>query len=325
MRLTPLFLLVFLTFCIQPAEENKNQGIRIIIDTDANNELDDQHALAYALLRPDLFDIEGITVNNTINGGGIEGHILEAGRILAFCKKSDEVPVLKGASGNYTEIEPFLSDSIFDGHEAVDFIIEKASEPITVIALGKLTNIALALKKDPSIIQNLRIIWLGSNYPFPGEYNFDNDRLSVNPVILSGARLEIALVMNGMDYGTEAVTVPIAVVEEKLRGKGYRIQPSIEGRNGGFFHCFGDYAIDLWNHIDLYGESRSRSLFDLAAVSVTAHPHWAKQYETEAPLWNEDLKTWQQDSLNPHKIILWQYFEKDSILNDFFNSMDTGN
>ena len=40
---------------------NSSEKIPVIFDTDANNELDDQHALAYLLFNADVFDIKGIT------------------------------------------------------------------------------------------------------------------------------------------------------------------------------------------------------------------------------------------------------------------------
>ena len=55
--------------------------IRVLLDTDANNELDDQHAIAYMLMNRDVFDIEGITVNRTRNGGDVSQHAAEAERI----------------------------------------------------------------------------------------------------------------------------------------------------------------------------------------------------------------------------------------------------
>ena len=38
------------------------------LDTDANNELDDQHAIAYLLANENYFDVEGMTVNTTTDG-----------------------------------------------------------------------------------------------------------------------------------------------------------------------------------------------------------------------------------------------------------------
>jgi hypothetical protein len=45
---------------------SESERIRVILDTDANNELDDQHAIAYLLFNGDYFDVEGITVNKTL-------------------------------------------------------------------------------------------------------------------------------------------------------------------------------------------------------------------------------------------------------------------
>jgi len=76
---------------------------------------------------------------------------------------------------------------MFDGHEAVDFIIEQAmkerDQKLVLLPVGKLTNIALALLKEPAIAGRIRIVWLGSNYPEPGEHNQDWDISSMNYVL----------------------------------------------------------------------------------------------------------------------------------------------
>ena len=56
--------------------------IPVLFDTDANNELDDQHALAYLLFNGETFNVRGVTVNATFSGGEIEEHYREAERIL---------------------------------------------------------------------------------------------------------------------------------------------------------------------------------------------------------------------------------------------------
>ena len=58
--------LLFLCMCLSVAQAEE---IRVILDTDANNELDDQHAIAYMLFNGDTFHVEAITVNRTRNGG----------------------------------------------------------------------------------------------------------------------------------------------------------------------------------------------------------------------------------------------------------------
>ncbi len=68
---------------------------------------------------------------------------------------------------------------------------------LVLIPIGKITNIALAFKKDPSIVEKVRVVWLGSNWPGPGEYNMDNDTSAVNPVIESGVEMWICTVAGG--------------------------------------------------------------------------------------------------------------------------------
>lgn len=89
--------------------------IRVIFDTDANNELDDQHALAYLLMNGDIFDLLGVTVNATFNGGDIEGHYQEAERILQLSNRKDSIPLLRGADKGFAEISEGFDPDAFDG------------------------------------------------------------------------------------------------------------------------------------------------------------------------------------------------------------------
>jgi inosine-uridine nucleoside N-ribohydrolase len=205
-----LFVLILLSACcVSTARDAGDDGpdkIRIILDTDANNELDDQHAIAYMLFNGDKFDVEGITVNRTSGGGGINKHVAEAKRIVRLCASHPQVKVYKGASGNYDEILPHIAEPEYDGSEAVDFIIDRAkaddTRELVLMPIGKLTNITLALKKDPSIAKKVRIVWLGTNYPEPGEYNFDNDIPALDPIIESEVPFEMAMVRYGKPSGT---------------------------------------------------------------------------------------------------------------------------
>ena len=192
---TALFLVALFSFSgCKPGNNDQDlktkdslQLIQVIFDTDANNEVDDQHALAYLMLNDTTFNILGVTVNATQNGGNIDNHYKEAERVINICGKKGKFPLLKGANGNFDNIVQDLSNPEFDGHMAVNFIIseakkERASE-LVLIPVGKLTNIALALKKAPEIAQKIRIVWLGSNYPEPGEYNQDNDIPAMNYIL----------------------------------------------------------------------------------------------------------------------------------------------
>jgi purine nucleosidase len=324
-------LFVFLLFsgvsCTMSSKEKdhsmEKKKIKILIDTDTNNELDDQHALAYAFLNGKFFDVVGITVNNTINGEGIQGHYDEALRIIRLFNLEEKMPLKKGAVGTFKEIAPHISEPGFDGHEAVDFIIAEAKkstrEKLVLLPVGKLTNIALALLKAPEIKDHIRIVWLGSNYPGPGEYNLENDTTAVNPVIETGVDFEMVTVRYGMPSGTAAVTVTREEIKSHVAGKGLEAKTPVEGRHGATFTRFGNYSLNLFEHAELYGDPPSRALFDMAAVAIVKNPEWAEKKQIPAPkLSGTD---WIDQPENATKIIIWENFNRNDIVNDFFATL----
>src|SRR5262249_24738173 len=146
----------------------------------------DQHAIAYMLFNADRWIIDGVTTNRTQSGGDITMHTAEARRVVALCASDATVKVYSGANGNFDAIKGTIGGATYDGKEAVDFIISRArmrtpQDKLLLIPTGKLTNVALALMKDPTIAANMRVVWLGSNWPTnTTEYNEVNDLSSVN-------------------------------------------------------------------------------------------------------------------------------------------------
>jgi hypothetical protein len=306
-----------------PVRED-GRKLRVLVDTDANNELDDQHALAYLLFNGRAFDVEGITVNTTRGGGDISQQVAEARRVLTLCTLQDKVPLKAGANGSFTEIRPHLGKSSFDGADAVNFIIERAhaaaDSKLVLLPIGKLTNIALALVKDPSIASKVRIVWLGSNYPDKGEYNQENDLDAVRYVLSVDVPFEIVTVRYGKGTGTDAVRVTRDEIGKRMRGKGPRAASPVTGRHGGTFTTFGDYSVNLFAHIELDGTPPSRALFDMAAAAILKNPAWARREEIPAPrLVGEHYAP---STNNARRIAVWTHFDDDAILADFFATMD---
>jgi len=298
-----------------------NQKTTIIFDTDANNELDDQHALAYLLFNQDHFQIEGVTVNATRSGGNMDKQYEEAERIMKLCQ-ADSIPLLKGADSSFTAILPTIDSTDFDGKLAVDFMIKSAHrsrlDKLVLIAVGKLTNVALAVAKDSTIVSKIRLVWLGSNYPEPGEYNQDNDTAAMNYLLNTPIDFEMVTVRYGKPSGTDAVKITQEEVNKKMPGLGPKIKIPVIGRHGGSFDCFGDYSVDLFKHIDYHGTPPSRALFDMAAVAIVKNPAWAQRQEISSPLYINNQ--WVERPSNPRKIKIWENFNTPAILSDFFNS-----
>lgn len=309
---------------IENTSETSSPKIKVIFDTDANNELDDQFAIAYMLFNGAVFDVKGITVNATRNDTNVQGHYDEAERIMQLCNLKGVVPLLKGAEGNFKEITEDFNPAAYDGQDGVDFILNETLKDSTIIvAVGKLTNIALALKKDPSFAERTKIIWLGSNYPEPGEYNQDNDTIAMNYVLNSKIPFEMVTVRYGKPSGTDAVAVTQSEINEKLPGLGPKATEPIIGRHGGTFDTFGDYGINLFEHIfDHMGTSEitpSRPLFDMVALAIIKNPEWGETKRIPCPILINNK--WVERVENDRTILLWENFDRQSVLDDFYNTL----
>ncbi len=303
-------------------QNNESKRLPVIIDTDANNELDDQHAMAYLFFNDEVFETIGVTVNATRSGGDINDQVAEARRVMHLCGVLDQIPLLAGANGDFATIRPRLQGENFDGQKAVDFIIKEArkerEQPLILLPVGKLTNIALALEKAPDIKDKVRIVWLGSNYPEKGEYNQVNDIPSLNYILDQDVPFEMVMVRYGKPSGSDAVRATPEEIAEKMPDAGPEVD-AIEGRHGGYFTNFGDYSVDLFSQIELHGNPPSRALFDMVAVAILKNPDWGKRTEIPAPhLVGEE---WVERQDNKRKIAIWEYFNKEKIMNDFYAIM----
>lgn len=143
----------------------------IIIDTDAGS--DDIMAIALLLAQPSV-RLDAVTVVNGL--AHVDAGARNMGRLLDLAGRKT-IPVfagrdqpLRGANefpAEWRKISdefPILSigDSRPPEHKrAADYIVERlrnAREPVRILALGPLTNIAEALNRDPSIARNIREI-----------------------------------------------------------------------------------------------------------------------------------------------------------------------
>lgn len=304
-------------------QTNKKQKHQVIFDTDANNELDDQHALAYLLFNGNDFDVKGVTVNTTFNGGNIDKHYEEAERVITLCGLKDKVPLFRGADRSFEEIKPSLGNNDFDGYQAVNFIIDQAKkvkgDKLIVIAVGKLTNVALVLEKEPSILDRIRLVWLGANYPDPGEYNLVNDIPAMNYLLESEIDFEMVTVRYGKPSGTDAVRMLEGEAQKTMPGLGPAIEESVIGRHGDKFNNFGDYSVSLFEHCEFHGDPPGRSLFDMAAVAIVKDPGWAEASRIPCPIMVDEVWVEQPDNLR--MITVWENFNKVEIMNDFYASL----
>lgn len=178
----------------------------VILDTDIGNSWDDQFALVYLLKNENLFNIEAITIEpfkHTESESVIDNQEFSYNEILTISKllnKNMENKIYR-----------------FSNNKSVNKIIEIANrnEKTYILAIGALTNINNAIRKNPGIKDKIEIIWLGGNsieYGNNREFNFMQDTKAVQDVINSNVKITIIPARN---VATELM-INISELEIKL-------------------------------------------------------------------------------------------------------------
>ena len=140
-----------------------NKSIPVILDTDIGDDIDDTWALMM-LLRTQPFNTKLITTDF--------GNTRYRTRLLAKLLDSmgcGNVPLGIGLdasdkSGNQSDwlgdyrLEDYPGQIYEDGIQALIDTIKKSPEPVTLLCIGPVTNIAEALRREPSIAKNARFV-----------------------------------------------------------------------------------------------------------------------------------------------------------------------
>ncbi|WP_299092251.1 nucleoside hydrolase [uncultured Metabacillus sp.] len=170
-----------------PFDIPESKKIRLIINTDAKNEADDQFAIVHALLTP-RFKINGIIAahfGKHRTDYSMKESYAEVNKVLDIMNLRDEVAVYKGAANAMPNEEtPQFS-------EGADFIIREAMKddpsPLYVAFLGPVTDLAAAYMKEPAIADKLTALWIGGGSWPEGEFEFNlmNDINAANVIFKS--------------------------------------------------------------------------------------------------------------------------------------------
>lgn len=230
----------------------------IILDTDTYNEIDDQFALAYAMLSPERIKLLSVNAAPFLNSrstspaDGMMKSYNEIQRIMRLVDPGAAVPYYKGS-------ERFLDDKkVPVESEAADNIINTVmgtDDRVYIVAIGAITNVASAIIKCPEIAERAVVIWLGGHaltYKDTREFNLYQDVMSAQVVFDSGIPL-IQIPCAGMC--TEFVTT-IPELEYYLRGK----------------NELCDYLVDIVRSYTKKPYGWSKVVWDVTAVAVLVCP-----------------------------------------------------
>ena len=171
---------------------SREKKTRVIIDTDAKNEADDQYAIVHALLTPS-FELHGIIpahFGTRWNKESLKESREEVNKLLQLMGREDKVRVEDGApNGIPDEYTPVSSPG---SQLIIREALKDDPRPLYIACYGPLTNMASALLLEPQIEKrNLRVVWAGGG-PWPQggrEYNLSNDIHAANIVFRSQLEL----------------------------------------------------------------------------------------------------------------------------------------
>lgn len=166
--------------------------IDVVLDTDAYNEIDDQFAIAYLLRSSEKLNTVAIYAapfHNRNSEGPADGMEKSYYEILKLLKLMDtEYSVFKGSDGFLADEQtPIISPAALD-------LVARAENyspenPLYVVAIGAITNIASALLIKPEIAENIVVVWLGGHsleYHDTAEFNMVQDIAAARVIYKSG-------------------------------------------------------------------------------------------------------------------------------------------
>ncbi|MCR5502078.1 MAG: nucleoside hydrolase [Lachnospiraceae bacterium] len=279
-----------------------NKKIRVIVDTDAACEADDPFAIVQALLSPKLI-VKAVVAEHFAEEGSMEKSYDEILTILRAMEL--EVPALKGQRG------PLSKDD--EMSEAVSFLIEEAmkeeEKPLFVLCQGAITNVAMAIKKEPRIKERMTVIWIGTHgsagnkAPFR-EFNAGNDIGAANLVLESGA--EIWLVPSTV-YGT--INIGIAEIKRRIRPL---------GKIGE--HLYSNLMEYNMSESAFWTKGESWSLGDSPAVAIALNPDCGHYEYEEAPFIEEDTSS--SRGIGNPKIRIYKDVDSRYILEDLIAKLE---
>ncbi len=280
--------------------------VRMVLDTDTYNEIDDQFAVVHALRSPDQVRVEAIYAAPFLNGrssspaDGMQKSYEELERILARLEVPTGGLVWKGSTA-------FLQDPAHPCEsEAAQDLVRRArgaqTEPLYVVAIGAITNVASAILMAPEIIRNIVVVWLGGHalhWPHTREFNLIQD--------IASARVLF-------DCGVPLIQLPCEGVVSHLHTSIPEMAAHVKGRG-----AIGDYLFEIFCDYGVTGKPWSKVIWDIAATAALITPAAVKTELVHSPIVT-DQGTWSVDR-SRHLIRSASRVNRDAILEDFITKL----
>jgi hypothetical protein len=281
--------------------------LRAVLDTDTFNEIDDQFALVQAWLCPERISLEAIYAapfhngRSTGPGDGMERSHAEILELLARLDVRPEGLVHRGVTGYVGPGRAARPAA------AVDDLIARAragspEDPLYVIAIAAISNVASALLMAPDIVDRVVVVWLGGHamdWPHQVEFNLKQDVQGAQALFGSGVPIVLVPCMGVVSHLTSTVPEIEAHVEP-------------HGAIGAFLaQRFKEYSDD---HVGW-----AKEIWDMAAVAWLLDDRWAPSDLRPTPILTDQV-TYSVDHARP-LLRYVRHVDRNAILKDFFRRL----
>ncbi len=280
----------------------------VILDTDTYNEVDDQYALAYAMLSPDKVDLLAITVAPFKNSRaktpaeGMEKSYNEAFHIRGLVDEASQAPIYRGST---TYLPDKKTPVVSEAAEAIVRLARESAESVYVVAIGAITNVASALLMAPDIADKIVVIWLGGtalHWSHNHEFNLYQD-VPAAQVVFENAK--------------NFVQIPCAGVCTEFATSIPELQYHIGGKN-----ALCDYLLDLTANFNKTHENTSvwsKVIWDVTAVAAVVAPETLDMVQMPRPIVT-DSENYAFDSARPHYVYV-RRIRRDALYTDLFEKL----
>lgn len=286
----------------QVAEEKK---VRVIMDSDAKNEADDQFALVHGLLSPKLEHVGMIAAHYGTgrHQDSMERSYREMEVILDKMGIEKSGFIYRGAD------RPLPDPKTPVDSEGARLIVREAmkedSRPLYVCFMGALTDMASAYLLEPRIASRVIVIWIGGGaYPSGGpEFNLGNDIHAANVVF--GSDLQVWQVPKNV---YEMMPVSLAELE-------YHVYP--QGEIGRYlFEQLLEVAALPSSLKSPFRTGETWVLGDSPSIGLLLYEHRFAFDWVQAPLVTQDMQYVQTGRFRPIRV--YKRIDSRLILEDFY-------
>jgi hypothetical protein len=296
---------------------------QVLLDTDARNEVDDQHYIAYGLFSN--LDVLGINsahhgphrinhfgaAQEPINYGEIL-YIIELSRISGLLEHRTEnqiprafrgakVPLQVPASGNWLDTQPIQCEA----SEAILAAARGASpdNPVWVLPVGPCSNIAsailLAREEGLDLKSRIKIVWLGGG---PERVNARSHNGGSDPWSV---------------YVTAQSDVDFWIILENPTGASITMDKRVES---------GLYPDNpLGQYLEAITPAREKALYDVATISMVIGNHlgksWLTLVEPSVVLGPDQEYRWQKVE-SPTTVHIIRDIDEEAMKVDFFDTLN---